>query len=213
MVLYFTSTATDPPSLIYMGRDKYENEDLIKYGWEEDVWFHVDKLSSAHVYVRLPEGLEWDQLPEDLLIDCAQLVKANSIEGNKQNNLKVVYTPWSNLKKTGDMAVGQVSFHNPKQVRRMNVEKRLNEIVNRLNKTKEEKYPDLADEKRQRDKQKRRAQREQEIKQRQEEEKLKEEGRKAKEQQNYSDLFDYSSMTTNTARQYTSVEEAEDDFM
>lgn len=30
----------------------------------------------------------------------------------------VVYTPWSNLKKTGDMAVGQVSFHNHKLVRR-----------------------------------------------------------------------------------------------
>ena len=40
----------------YMGRDKYENEELIKYGWEEDVWFHVDKHSSAHVYVRLPRG-------------------------------------------------------------------------------------------------------------------------------------------------------------
>lgn len=50
-------------------------------------------------------------------------------------------------------------------MRRINVEKRVNEIVNRLNRTKEEKYPDLADEKRQRDKQKRSAQRELEIKQ------------------------------------------------
>ncbi|KAI9591825.1 protein Y54G11A.2 [Syncephalis fuscata] len=166
MVLYFTSTATTPPCLIYMGRDKYENEDLIKYGWEED--FHVDKLSSAHVYVRLSQDLQWDDLPAELLIDCAQLVKANSIEGNKLNNIRIVYTPWSNLKKTGDMAVGQVSFHNHKLVRRVN---------------------------------------------RQEEEKLKEEGRKAKEQQSYSDLFDYAEMSTNTARQYTSVEEAEDDFM
>ncbi|RKP22794.1 hypothetical protein SYNPS1DRAFT_19577 [Syncephalis pseudoplumigaleata] len=202
MVLYFTSTATNPPTLVYMGRDKYENEDLIKYGWEED--FHVDKLSSAHVYVRLPEGFQWDQLPEELLTDCAQLVKANSIEGNKLNNVRIVYTPWSNLKKTGDMAVGQVSFHNPKLVRRVMVEKRANEIVNRLNKTKEEKYPDLADERRQRDKQKRQAQRALELEQ---------EGRKAKEQQSYSSLFDYDSMSTNTSRQYTSVEEAEDDFM
>jgi len=36
-----------------MGRDKYENEDLIKYMWPEDVWFHVDDLSSAHVYLRM----------------------------------------------------------------------------------------------------------------------------------------------------------------
>lgn len=29
------------------------DEDLIKWGWQEDVWFHVDKVSSAHVYLRL----------------------------------------------------------------------------------------------------------------------------------------------------------------
>lgn len=28
---------------------QFENEDLIKYAYPEDVWFHVDKLSSAHV--------------------------------------------------------------------------------------------------------------------------------------------------------------------
>lgn len=43
--------------------------------------FHVDKLSSAHVYVRLPEGQTWDDITEELLEDCCQLVKANSIEG------------------------------------------------------------------------------------------------------------------------------------
>ncbi|KAJ8487269.1 hypothetical protein ONZ51_g4300 [Trametes cubensis] len=81
MVLFFTSTAVNPPATIYMGKDKFENEDLIKYAWPQDVWFHVDKLSSAHVYLRMPEGMAWEAIPEALLIDCAQLVKANSIEG------------------------------------------------------------------------------------------------------------------------------------
>ena len=27
--------------LVYMGRDKYENEDLIAYGWPEDVWYVI----------------------------------------------------------------------------------------------------------------------------------------------------------------------------
>jgi NFACT protein RNA binding domain len=57
------------------------DEELIKHGWEEDVWFHVDNLSSAHIYVRLPDGETWDKISEPLLIDCAQLTKANSIEG------------------------------------------------------------------------------------------------------------------------------------
>ncbi|EKM49806.1 uncharacterized protein PHACADRAFT_265513 [Phanerochaete carnosa HHB-10118-sp] len=142
MVLFFASTAIDPPAVIYMGKDKFENEDLIKYAWPQDVWFHVDKLSSAHVYLRMPEGMTWDAIPEALLVDCAQLVKANSIEGNKKDNLTIIYTPGDNLKKTGDMAVGQVSFHNDRQVKRVYVLQRENPIVNRLNKTKVEREVD-----------------------------------------------------------------------
>lgn len=92
------------------------DEDLIKYAWPQDVWFHVDKLSSAHVYLRMPEAMTWEAIPEALLNDCAQLVKANSIEGallyaslqslqtserrtgNKKDNITIIYTPGSNLK-------------------------------------------------------------------------------------------------------------------
>ena len=45
------------------------------------------------------------------------------------------------------MAVGQVGFKDNRKVKRIHVEKRENPIVNRLNKTKVEKYPDLAMEK------------------------------------------------------------------
>ncbi|KAF2153090.1 DUF814-domain-containing protein [Myriangium duriaei CBS 260.36] len=147
MVLYFTSNVVQPSAYIYMGKDKFENEDLIKFGWEEDVWFHVDNLSSAHVYVRMREGETWDKIEPALLTDCAQLTKANSIEGNKKDNITVIYTPWSNLKKDGSMATGQVSFHDQRKVKRIHVEKRENVIVNRLNKTKAEKHPDLKQEK------------------------------------------------------------------
>ena len=44
------------------------------------------KLSSAHVYLRLPPDLpygDWDALPASLINDAAQLVKANSIEGKR----------------------------------------------------------------------------------------------------------------------------------
>lgn len=119
-----------------MGNDKYENEDLIRWGWPEDIWFHVSKLSSAHVYLRLREGESIDNIPSSLIDDCCQLVKANSIQGNKMNDVEIVYTPWANLKKTASMDVGQVSFHNEKEVRKAKVEKRINAIINRLEKTK-----------------------------------------------------------------------------
>ena len=66
-----------------MGKDKFENEDLIKYGHPEDVWFHVDDLSSAHVYRRMKPDMNMDDISEDLLLDCSSLVKANSIVGCK----------------------------------------------------------------------------------------------------------------------------------
>lgn len=120
---------------------------MIAHGWPEDVWFHVDNLSSAHVYLRMREGETWDAIPTALLTDCAQLTKANSIEGNKKDNVTVIYTPWNNLKKDGSMATGQVGFKNDKQVKRIHVETRENAIVNRLNKTRVERFPDLRQEK------------------------------------------------------------------
>jgi coiled-coil domain-containing protein 25 len=111
------------------------------------------------------DGESWDSLPKDLLTDLAQLTKANSIEGNKKDNISVIYTPWANLKKDGSMDVGQVSFHDAKKVRsaggggaswrgltskkvkRILVPQRENPIVNRLNKTKVEKKPDLKQDK------------------------------------------------------------------
>ncbi|KAK7978309.1 Coiled-coil domain-containing protein 25 [Apiospora saccharicola] len=153
MVYYFTSAAVTPSAYVYVGKDKFENEELIQHGWEEDVWyFHADKLSSAHIYLRLREGETWDAIPEPLVTDLAQLTKANSIEGNKKDNVTIIYTPWSNLKKDGSMAVGQVSFKDPRKVKRILVPERENAIVNRLNKTKVERHPDLRQEKEDRQK-------------------------------------------------------------
>ncbi|KAL6207745.1 hypothetical protein ACLB2K_018699 [Fragaria x ananassa] len=143
MVFYFKARPEVGDFTIFMGLDKFENEELIKYGFPEDIWFHVDKMSSAHVYVRLHKGQTIDDISEGLLEDCVQLVKANSIQGNKVNNIDVVYTPWSNLKKTASMDVGQVGFYSSKMVWTVRVEKRINEIVNRLNRTKVERKPDL----------------------------------------------------------------------
>jgi NFACT protein RNA binding domain len=132
--------------------------------------FHADNLSSAHVYLRLKPGDSWTSIPQTLLEDCAQLTKANSIEGiyyllsrlinpsrlserlhkftnslpgNKKDNVTIIYTPWSNLRKDASMATGQVSFHDPKLTEKILVPVRQNPIINRLNKTKEEKFPDL----------------------------------------------------------------------
>lgn len=73
-------------------------------------------MSSAHVYLRTKDGESWEDIPEVDLMDCCQLVKANSIKGCKLASVKVVYTPWSNLRKTPDMVTGQIGFTSEKLV-------------------------------------------------------------------------------------------------
>ncbi|KAK4216158.1 hypothetical protein QBC37DRAFT_417459 [Rhypophila decipiens] len=213
MVFYFTSTVVDPPAYVYVGKDKFENEELIKHGWEEDVWFHVDKLSSAHIYLRLRESETWDTIPEDLLTDLGQLTKANSIEGNKKDNITIIYTPWSNLKKDGSMAVGQVSFKDNKKVKRLIIAQRENAIVNRLNKTKVERYPDLKQEKEDRLKELRKRDQANMLARRKEEARIAKERQEKKWQKDhaYDELFAEENMagSSNQDRDET----WEDDFM
>ncbi|KAJ5086305.1 coiled-coil domain-containing protein 25 [Penicillium alfredii] len=205
MVYYFTSNVVSPSAFIYVGKDKFENEDLIKFGLDHDVWcalspfdcrFHVDNLSSAHAYLRLREGETWDQIPQPLLDDCAQLTKANSIEGNKKDNITVIYTPWSNLLKDGSMATGQVTFHNHKLVRKVFVPQRENPIVNRLNKTRVEKFPDLRAEKEEFLKKKRHDERKVREEQRAREKQEKRDREQLKWQKNhaYDDMFSQENM-------------------
>ncbi|KAF5273584.1 hypothetical protein FQR65_LT04582 [Abscondita terminalis] len=198
MVFYFESTIVSPPVKLFMGIDKHENEDLIKWGWPEDVWFHVDKVSSAHVYLRLKPGQTIDDIPSNVLEDAAQLVKANSIQGNKMNDIEVVYTMWNNLKKTAAMEVGQIGFHKEKEVRKIKVAKRINDIVNRLNKTKVEEFPDFRAEREKRDRLEREDKKKQ-LREQKEKEKM-EEKRKTEEAEmrSYSTLFKSDNMKLNT---------------
>ncbi|RWA04616.1 hypothetical protein EKO27_g10486 [Xylaria grammica] len=210
MVYYFTSNVwvalglwskSAPGGIDVLGTD----EDLIKHGWEEDV--------CAHIYLRLREGDSWESIPGDLVTDLGQLTKANSIEGNKKDNITIIYTPWSNLKKDGSMAVGQVSFKDPRKVKRVLVPQRENAIVNRLNKTRVEKQPDLFEEKEEHLRQLRK--RDQAARQ----ERKKEEARIAKERSEkkwqkdhaYDELFSEENLEASSNQ--NRPEDWEDDFM
>nr|ACH43879.1 putative RIKEN cDNA 2610528H13 [Taeniopygia guttata] len=197
MVFYFTSNAAAAPYTIYMGKDKYENEDLIKHGWPEDVWFHVDKLSSAHVYLRLQPGQGMYDIPKEVLSDCAHLVKANSIQGCKLNSVTVVYTPWTNLRKSPDMDVGEVGFHRSKEVRSVRVERRAPEQLRRLERTRVERFPDLAAERLSRDRRERGRQRQELREQRREQRLETQRKREMEELRSYSSLMKAENMSSN----------------
>lgn len=95
------------------------------------------------------------------------------------------------------MQAGQVAFHKDKDVRKVKVAKRNNEIVNRLNKTKKEAFPDLRQEREERDRSeredKKKVLREKKEKEKEEEKRKKEEA----EVRSYSTLMRTENMTTN----------------
>jgi len=160
MPFYYTlrEKAAEAGYVVYMGKDKFENEDLLKYGWPEDLWFHVDKLSSAHVYLRCPprnkEGapLNWKvDIPKRVIQDCCQIVKHNSIEGSKLAKCDIVITPFPNLHKDDQkMVTGQVGFHVEKDRITLSCEKD-KETIKMLEKTKTWQDVDLRTEREQRD--------------------------------------------------------------
>lgn len=61
-------------------------------------------IDLKYIYCSL-QGQTIDDIPNSVLDDACQLVKANSIMGNKMNDIDIVYTMWSNLKKTPSMEV------------------------------------------------------------------------------------------------------------
>ena len=196
-----------------MGRDKFENEELLKYGWPNDVWFHVDDLSSAHVYLRLPDDCSWEEIPKKVIEQCCQLVKNNSIEGCKKREVFVIYTPFPNLHKDPNtMQVGAVSFHDGKLRKRVKVTKN-KEIVKRIEKTREEREVDLAAEKAQRDANEMKNLKAQRRKQKQEEARLKEQRKKESYERSYDRLFEDGQDDQGMSKEYEDHEDFEDNFM
>lgn len=201
---------------MYMGSDKDENELLIRYGWECDVWFHMDNLSSAHVYVRLPDGYDWKIIPGPVLEDCAQLTKANSVAGNKRDQVNIIYTPWTNLRKNSNMATGQVGFKQVDATKKHHVVTKKNDILNRLDKTKQirkEEQADLEDAKIEHEEQiRRRHQDEYRIQHKKDLEKQRYYKQLAQEQnRSYDELYDDDLLAQSSNK--NRGEDWEDDFM
>ncbi|EME28775.1 uncharacterized protein Gasu_38240 [Galdieria sulphuraria] len=169
--------------------------------------------SSAHVYLRLPSGKTIDEIPSNILEDCAQLVKYNSIEGNKLHSVVVVYTSWSNLKKTGDMDVGQVGFKDRKSVKTITVERRKNDIINRLEKSKREAFPNLAQEKEDHERE-HILKRKQAFKEQLKAEKLQRQEQELRRQElSYSRIMVEDNMTSNKDLESSTFEEYEESFL
>jgi hypothetical protein len=214
VLFYHTVDKNNKRWEIYAGRDKFENEDLIKYGLPIDIWFHVDDLSSPHVYLVCLPGYDMNNLPLEVVEDCSQLVKAGSIEGCKKSSVKIVYTPWDNLHKDGSMDTGQVGFHQPLKRKFFKCEKK-NDIVNRMTKTKVDKPSSTIRERKDDYERAQRTTQKRAHRQREErEDKEKEETDKKKQQEDdFAALFKDEDQKISNKDLTITAEEYENDFM
>lgn len=234
MVFYFEVT-TPPgcdPWVVYMGRDKHENEGLLAHGLPIDVWLHVEGLSSAHVYLRPPrsalpppgpdvpavpaQATVLDAIPAAVLGDACQLVKANSIAGSRAAAVDVCYTAHPNLLKRPGYDVGTVGFHDERAVRLVKGVKKDAEAVKRIERTRREvASPDLAGEKEAWEAEERGARKAAAAKARADEKAATKAAAAEKKARSYDLLHDPESMTTAgaMAAKYESAAAFEEDFM
>ena len=133
----------------------------------------------------------------------------------KKHSVYVVYTRWKNLKKTSGMVDGQVGFHRPDNVRRMEVEKN-NTIVRQIEKTKEERQVDLYAEQQRRNQEIQKEQKEQYKLALKTKQAAEQEARKEKEARSYDRVMTSDNMTSNSqvkaSVDASAAEEYEDDF-
>ena len=129
----------------------------------------------------------------------------------------MIYTLFPNLRKELQMEAGEVGFHNEKAVRKAKVATKNGPLLRKLEKTKEERFPDLRQEREDRDaEEQRRIEHEKHEAKKLEAKTKKELKTKAMEDQalrEYRDLFaNDEAKTMNTANKTKTISELEDDF-
>jgi len=83
----------------YIGENQNENFDVIDLGNPDDLWFHVNKMSSCQVVAILPEDIEKKDLRYIIKIG-AMLCKSNTNKLKSLNNTEIIYAKIKHVVKT-----------------------------------------------------------------------------------------------------------------
>ena len=134
MPYYFESF--DEDYQIFTGIDAKENDLLARWGWEEDILFHIAGLPGGHIYLRTPNIINKKafkrikklsdfelllNIPSNVITQCLQLAKQYSSRGRKEKNASIHITPWLNVKKHDGDNYGTVEFQHHGLVKTLRV--------------------------------------------------------------------------------------------
>ena len=99
---------------IYYGKNNIQNSYLtLKFASKNDIWFHVQKLHGSHVVLKITKVDE--QIPDNILFECAKLAKENSKAVNALN-VPVDYCKIKFVKKAPGAKPGMVHYTNFKTI-------------------------------------------------------------------------------------------------
>lgn len=89
---------------MYVGRNDRQNDELVKMGKGNDLWFHIRDFPGSHVLVRMKKG---EDIPRGTIEEAARLAVKFSSRA-KDGKGTVVYTHVKYLKKPKGAAPGKV---------------------------------------------------------------------------------------------------------
>lgn len=109
-------TTTIDGFTVYIGKNNIQNDYIsLRFSNPNDIWFHTQKLHGSHVLLRNPENLEIDEVPENVLFNCARLAKENS-KASSSLNVPVDYCYAKFVKKASGAKPGMVIYNNFKTI-------------------------------------------------------------------------------------------------
>ncbi len=101
---------------VFIGKNNIQNDYIsLKFANPNDVWFHAQKIHGSHVLLRNPENLDLDEIPENVLFNCARLAKENS-KASDDLNVCIDYCLAKFVKKASGAKPGMVIYNNFKTI-------------------------------------------------------------------------------------------------
>ena len=101
---------------IYIGKNNIQNDYIsLRFSNPNDIWFHTQKIHGSHVLLRNPENLDIEDIPENVLFNCARLAKENS-KASSSLNVSVDYCYAKFVKKASGARPGMVIYNNFKTI-------------------------------------------------------------------------------------------------
>jgi predicted ribosome quality control (RQC) complex YloA/Tae2 family protein len=94
---------------VYIGKNNKQNDYLtLKFAKPDDIWFHAQKIHGSHVILKTNGQ---DEIPEEVLFECAKLAKENSRSGSS-SNVPVDYCKVKFIKRSPSGKLGMVNYIN-----------------------------------------------------------------------------------------------------